>query len=526
LFVELKDLRDTASTQEKEIDMKLILKSAALLLLLPSTVPLFAQEGLESLRHVNAAAENTQADPFGAVPTDKVSLLNLAPVVAPFLNNGPVFGLPGTDVGGFMNRTQLTGDWGGARTMLARHGLFIDSYTTSVYQNVMSGGSAEGDSFVQNVQISINYDTGRAGLWSGGLFHFTAQGRFGDSVTDTFTAGTLQPQYTGLVEPGPSLHNNMYPSEYFLTQALNKKTFVILGKISDVFFPDQTLFGSNYKFSFANFNFVKNPMTTHFYGPVALAALGAWAPTHKLLLAAGVLDPNSTADTAGKHMFDHVNIYATAIYTSAIHGKPGQLSPAFNWSNKPKIDNETPFQSVTPTQAPLAIASLLDLAAPTGIPTNYKSTSYFAIVNGSQYLMVKDAPESVPGKMRSGQPLSGIGVYGRLGYAPPQSNIITREASGALFMRGLANARPNDSYGVGYYYNNISNPLKRDIALLSAGTATAKDEQGTEVFYDFALTPAIRIIPTYLHIWDPAVALVSKHQDHSDVFLLRLTMVW
>jgi hypothetical protein len=293
-----------------------------------------------------------------------------------------------------------------------------------------------------------------------------------------------------------------------------------------VFFPDQTLFGSNYKYSFANFNFVKNPMTTHFYGPVALAALVAVAPTHNLLLAGGVLDPNSTADTAGKNMFRHVNIYATAIYTSAIHGKPSQISPAFNWSNKPKIDNEIPFSSITPAQAPLAIASLLDLAAPTGVNTHYKSTSYFAILNGSQYLWVKDAPHSVPEKMRSGQPLRGIGVNGRLGYAPPESNIITRQASASLFMRGLANNRPYDSYGVGYYYNNISSALRRDISLLSAGTSNVKDEKGTEVFYDFALTPAIRIIPSYQHIWDPAVALVSKHQDHSDVFLLRLTMAW
>jgi hypothetical protein len=503
-----------------------VLKSTALLLLLTSAPLLLAQEGLEGLRHVDEPPVSQAADIFGAVPTDKISLLNLAPVVAPYLNNGPVFGLPGTNVDGFWDRTQLTGDWGGARTALARHGLFIDTYTTSVYQNILSGGLDKAGTFVQNVQISINYDTGRAGLWSGGLFHFTAQGRFGDSTATTFTAGTLQPQYTGLVEPGATLDSNMYPSEYFLTQALTKKTFVILGKISDVFFPDQTLFGSNYKYSFANFNFDKNPLTTHFYGPVALAALGAWAPTHSLLLAGGVLDPNSTADTAGKNMFRHVNIYATAIYTSAIHGKPSQVSPAFNWSNKPKIDNENPFQSVTPAQAPLAIASLLDFSAPLGIPTNYKSTSYFAIVNGSQYLMLKEAPESVPNKMRSGQPLRGIGVNVRVGYAPAESNIITRQANGALFMRGLMDSRPNDSYGVGYYYNTISNPLKRDVSLLSGGTASVKDEQGTEVFYDFAVTPAIRIIPSYQHIWNPVLAKVAEHQDHSDVFLLRLTLAW
>ena len=507
--------------------MKSIIKKLVLIGVLFNVPALFAQEGLESLRHVSQNSQPAEeGTAFGAVPTNKISLLNLAPVLAPYLNNGPVFGLPGTKVGKFTENTQLTGDWGGLRTKLAKKGLFADVYTTSVYQNVMSGGTAEGSRFVQNVQVSINYDTGRAGLWSGGLFHFTMQGRFGDSAANTFTAGTLQPQYGGLVEPGPLLNHNAYPSEYFLTQALNKKTFVILGKISTVFFPDQTLFGSNYKYNFANFNLIKNPLTTHFYAPDSLAGLLAVAPAPNLVLAAGVLDPNSTADTAGKKMFDHVNVYATAIYTQTVKGKPGQISPALNWSNAPKIDNENPFTITSPAQAPVAIAALLDLGEPSGIQTRFKSTSCFAIINGSQYLTVKDAPGSITEKMRSGQPLRGIGVYGRLGYAPRESNILTRVASGSLFAHGLADSRPNDSYGVGYYYNNVSNPLKKDISLLSAGTAEAKDERGLEAFYGFALIPSVRLIPSYQHIWNPLVGQVTKHADHSDVFLLRLTMAF
>lgn len=507
--------------------MNSICKMIVFVTLSAASTMLLAQEGIESLRHVSQSTDVDQTvEPFGAVPSTRISLLNLAPVLAPYLNNGPVFGLPGTKLGGVLERTQLTSDWGGTRTSLARHGLFFDLYTTSTYQNLMSGGTADGSSFVQNVQVSINYDTGRAGLWSGGMFHFTMQGRFGDSTTNTFTAGTLQPQYTGLVEPGPLLNHNAYPSEYFLTQALNKKTFLILGKISDVFFPDQTLFGSNYKYNFANFNFVKNPMTTHFYSPVALAALGAWVPSPNVVVAAGVTDPNSTADTAGHRVFDHVNIYSTVIYTSAIKGKPRQLSPAFNWSNKPKIDTESPFTITAPAQAPTAIEALLDLGPPTGIQTHYKPTSFFAIANGSQYVMVKDSPAAVPEKMRSGQPLRGIGVYGRLGYAPRESNILTRVASGAVYAHGLANSRPNDSYGIGYYYNNVSNPLKKDISQLSAGTLNVKDEQGIEAFYGFALTPAVRLLPSYQHIWNPVVAAVSSRQDHSDVFLLRLTMAF
>jgi porin len=67
-------------------------------------------------------------------------LANLAPGLLPFFNNGPVFGIPGTVTGDIWSRIQLTGDWGGVRTDWARHGVFIDIYSTSYYQNVTSGG--------------------------------------------------------------------------------------------------------------------------------------------------------------------------------------------------------------------------------------------------------------------------------------------------------------------------------------------------------------------------------------------------
>lgn len=60
----------------------------------------------------------TPADSWGAVPKKKASLANLAPFFLPYLNNGPVFGMPGTHAGDFRDRTQLSGDWGGLRTDL------------------------------------------------------------------------------------------------------------------------------------------------------------------------------------------------------------------------------------------------------------------------------------------------------------------------------------------------------------------------------------------------------------------------
>ena len=77
---------------------------------------------------------------------------------------------------------------------------------------------------------------------------------------------------------------------------------------------------------------------------------------------------------------------------------------------------------------------------------------------------------------------------------------------------------------MGFYINQFSGYCKEDIASLTTGTSEAKDEKGTEIFYDFALTPALGIIPSYQHIWNPLAAQVAAKQDHADVFLLRLAV--
>src|SRR6476646_8995591 len=100
-------------------------------------------ENFAGFRHIDTSGEPPgtmqAALDWGPVQTDKASIANLSPVLLPFFNNGPVFGLPGTVVGNFWQNTQLTGDWGGLRTSLAEHGIFFDLYSTSSYQDVSSG---------------------------------------------------------------------------------------------------------------------------------------------------------------------------------------------------------------------------------------------------------------------------------------------------------------------------------------------------------------------------------------------------
>jgi carbohydrate-selective porin OprB len=185
-----------------------------------------------------------------------------------------------------------------------------------------------------------------------------------------------------------------------------------------------------------------------------------------------VLDPNSKAENFADHAFDTVNLYLSASVSYDIAGMPGQFSPLFDWS--------------------------MDL----------------------------DDPATIAAKLKSGQPLRGIGIFGRIGYAPQDTNPITRNASIALFARGVFTGREYDSFGIGFYYNQISNNLKTDITQFTAGMASARNESGAEIFYNFAITPAVSLIPSYQHIWHPLAAQIAKHQDHADVFLTRLTVAW
>src|SRR5262245_50237586 len=279
------------------------------------------------------------------------------------------------------------------------------------------------------------------------------------------------------------------PSEYFLTQVLTRKVSVVLGVISDVFIPDETVFGNSYKYYFANFNLNKNPMTTNFYEPTAIAALGVWTPTKSVVIAGGVTDPFTRANTLEDAFHKGVNLYVTAVVSCALRGLPAQISPSFNWSNQPQIDLESPFGALSRAQVQEAVGALLGVGSTAGLPVNSEDDSSFTIANFSQYLSLREADVSaVPNKMKNGEPLRGIGLFGRVGYAPKATNTLTRDGSVALFARGLWDSREYDSFGVGFYFNAISGEFKDAITQLTAGN-TVRNEKGLEVFYEPAISP-------------------------------------
>ena len=77
-----------------------------------------------------------------------------------------------------------------------------------------------------------------------------------------------------------------------------------------------------------------------------------------------------------------------------------------------------------------------------------------------------------------------MGLGTRLGYSDGDPNPFEWFASLNLAGRGVADSRPLDRFGLGYYYLGLTDKEIVDVLPID-------DEQGVEVFYNFALTPAV-----------------------------------
>ncbi len=112
------------------------------------------------------------------------------------------------------------------------------------------------------------------------------------------------------------------------------------------------------------------------------------------------------------------------------------------------------------------------------LPINTTNSSWFLIANGSQFLYVFDDAKALPGKLKSGQVINGIGAFWRAGYAPPATNTITADGSVGLFAHGFMLSRPYDSVGVGYYHNAISSYTKSEVRCSPRGPRRLRTRTG------------------------------------------------
>ncbi len=358
----------------------------------------------------------------------------------------------------FLARETLTGDWGGSRTWLEERGVTIKPRLTQFYQGLSAGDGDHGYEYGGKADALFNADLHKLGLWDGFSMTVHAEYNFGNSVNGR--GGVTIPVNTALEFPGVDGSDAFDFSSVYFTQRFGDSGSVLFGKINMIDMAQNRPFmGGAGIDAFWNLTFTAPPSGTvppYLFG--MLAKLRTEAATYHLW----VYDPVSVAN---KSVFDDpfgdgVNIRGSVEFPVTFAGLPGHQA----------------FTALYSTQGGTDLASIDGVLLPSTQPgtVTVKDSRYYFAWSFDQQLY--RAP---------GNAAEGFGLFGQLGVSDGNPNGLRWSFLAGLGGKGLVPGRSQDNWGIGYYYDSYSQDLKDALA----PAQVMRDEQGLELFYNFALTP-------------------------------------
>jgi porin len=363
-----------------------------------------------------------------------------------------------------VTRSTLTGDWSGVRNDWAAKGVTFDINLTQIGQGNVSGGKKIGWEYGGRGDLTLNVDTGKMGLWPGGFFAVEVEGNFGNSI-NSYT-GALMPVNTNQIFPMANSDQINVP-EISMTQFLSHYFGVFVGKI-DTTSGDMNEFAHGKgDTQFLNLAFGINPVALLTVPYSSLAAGVLILPTKdpkEATIAVAAMDAEGEADTTGFDTLGKGNTTYSGwgrVRTNFL-GKTGHqlVGATYSARNYSSLDQSLRF-----------------ILENRSIQQENNSWSFY--YNFDQYFY---EPEK-------GQ---GIGIFGRFGVSDGNPNPMHHFYSLGVGGKGAIPGRPLDQFGLGWYYIDIAQPT-------FTGPNTTheilRDEQGFEAYYNFAITPWMKLTP-------------------------------
>jgi porin len=126
---------------------------------------------------------------------------------------------------------ELTGNWGGLRAQLLERGVSLGLESTHFYQGSVSGDRNQDFDWGGRVDVFLNLDAAKLGLWEGGRIITHGELKYGQLLANR--GGAFLPGNTGMMLPVADLEEFVFSSIY-LTQQFGDKATLMLGKINAV----------------------------------------------------------------------------------------------------------------------------------------------------------------------------------------------------------------------------------------------------------------------------------------------------
>jgi porin len=366
--------------------------------------------------------------------------------------------------------------WLTPRKDLAEKGITFDTSVTQVLQGGLDGGKNRHWRYGGRADYIMNVDTGKMGLWRGGYFKVHGETQFGRDVNGQ--TGAFMPVNTVALYPMPSEELTCL-SEVIYTQVIIPEFIMLAGKIE----PRETnVFAGNETEQFMNTAFVFNPIVGRTLPLDFLGAGVVFTPVKWLSNTTLVLDAEGNAAQSG---FDTVFRRGTTVFNKT----EADVKP-FGLAGHQRVSFTTCDKNMTLLHQDFR-AILKEKFEKKDVVLEKQSGDWCLMYDFDQYIYtVKDHPDR------------GFGLFGRYGVSSGRVNPIEAFYSLGLGGKGMIPTRPEDTFGVGYYYLGTANDLYRVKAF------KLNNEQGVELYYNIKVTPWMQITPD-LQIINPASKVVK-----------------
>jgi porin len=371
-------------------------------------------------------------------------------------------------------RTHLTGDWGGARSWLAGHGIILDIQATQFYQGVVDGSPGTNDwQYGLKGDYFLTVIGEKAGLWKGFIINLHAETRAGDDV-NALTG--LSPANANMLMPDSD--DTTAITQAMAIQMVGPQAGLIAGKVNAFDLMDMVFHTGRGIDGFMNTSLIL-PLGLARTVPAALAQAGALKFKGKEIQGAAVVyDPNNCATTTCLDPLFGDGAALTGLwkfYTGSSHegAHAGYISVGGTWSGKEYAVVDRASLFFNPGEG-LALRK------------RQESWSVFSVVDQPLW---RDS-------LDQNRTLNFVGMYT---ITDGEANPIKWSATAALEMNGPFQGRDSDVFGVGYFHNELSSGFKDTVGPLLSVAATIvnrtptsiaiDDTDGFETYYKAQVTP-------------------------------------
>ena len=383
-----------------------------------------------------------------------------------------------------LDRSTITGNWGGARDDLAAHGITVTPSLTQFYQGPTAGNTDQQFEYGGKAEMFLDIDAGKLGLWDG--FGMQVHGEYNYGKTPGEIGGTTLINNTAMTFPYQNQPGGDLTSVFF-SQRFGSNFTLVAGKMNafDLYAAGHKFSGGHGVKGFWNIAFVGPPSG---FVPVALfGGIGTYK-LDPLTFTVMVYDPRDALNRTGfEHPFSEgATVRNSVDLSSELFGLSRTDSVIGAITTQEDTDFST-LPDLSKFNTPELRQAIIQ-AFTTGALFNQRSQIFLSPEEkGGRYWLgysfEQTLWESPADRTRA------WGLFGQAATSDGNPTSIKWSVLGGVGGTSPLPDRPNDKFGVGIFYYGYSNEWKPHLNPL----AKLGDEYGAELFYNLAITKWFRV---------------------------------